>query len=57
MDTESDVIIDAIGFFMPDKEIFVAEGVPFDLLYTLEINSWKDKQSLQLNIKDIRPTV
>lgn len=57
VDTESDVMLDAIGFFMPDKMEFVAEGVPFDLLYTLEENSWKDKKTLQLNIKDIRPTI
>ncbi len=57
MDTESDVIVDAIAFFMADKIEYIADGVPFDLLYTMEINSWNNKQSLQLNVKDIRPTL
>jgi hypothetical protein len=31
--------------------------VPFDIVYTLEVNSWNGKQSLQLNIRDIRPSI
>lgn len=54
---DSDVVLDAIGFFMADKLDLVAEGVSYDLLYTLEVNAWKNQEMLQLNIKDIRPTV
>lgn len=48
--------IAAIGFSLADKLDDVASGVPFDIAYTIESNTWKDKTTLQLNIKDIRPT-
>jgi single-stranded-DNA-specific exonuclease len=50
----SDVVMEGIGFNMADKADIVAAGVPFDVVYTLEINSWKDRERLQLNIKDVR---
>jgi single-stranded-DNA-specific exonuclease len=53
----SDLSLDAIGFRMADKKELVASGLPFDIVFTLEINSWKDRETLQLNIKDIRSTV
>ena len=52
-----DLVIDGIGFNMPEKMDDVASGVPFDLAYTMEINRWRDRETLQLNIKDIRPTI
>ncbi len=55
--SNSDVVLEAIGFNMADKLDMVADGVAFDLLYTLEVNAWKNSESLQLNIKDIRPTL
>jgi single-stranded-DNA-specific exonuclease len=57
IDPESDVILQAIGFDLADKADDVAAGVPFDIVYTLEVNSWNGKQSLQLNIRDIRPSI
>ncbi|MCO5260923.1 MAG: single-stranded-DNA-specific exonuclease RecJ [Crocinitomicaceae bacterium] len=54
---DSDVVIDAIGFFMADKQLEVAEGVPFEMLYTLESNIWNGKESLQFVIKDVRAMV
>lgn len=53
----TDVVIDAIGFFMADKELDVAEGVPFEMIYTLDSNNWNGKESLQLKIKDIRSII
>lgn len=53
----SDLKIEGIGFNLVDKEEFVASGLPFDMVYTLEKNVWKDRETLQLNIKDIRPTI
>lgn len=53
----SDLVIDAIGFFMADKELDVAEGVPFEMIYTLDSNIWNGKESLQLKIKDIRSII
>jgi len=53
----SDVVIEAIGFNMPEKIDMVAAGVPFDIIYTLESNRWRERETLQLNIKDIRLTI
>jgi len=50
----SDIVLEGIGFKMADKMDLVAAGVPFDVLYTLETNVWKERETLQLNIKDIR---
>jgi single-stranded-DNA-specific exonuclease len=52
-----DVAVEGIGFNMIDKMDNVAAGIPFDVLYTLEINRWKGRETLQLNIKDIRSSV
>lgn len=50
----SDLVLEGIAFKMADKIELVASGLPFDVLFTLETNSWKDRETLQLNIKDIR---
>jgi single-stranded-DNA-specific exonuclease len=54
---EIDVIIDGIGFNLGNKENIVAKGLPYDIIYTLETNTWREKTTLQLNIKDIRSTI
>lgn len=46
--------VNAIGFNMPEYYSILQSGKPFDVVYTLEINTWRDKSSLQLNIKDIK---
>ncbi len=53
----SDVAIDAIGFNLAHKEDEVASGIPFDLAYTIETNRWNGKETIQLNIKDIREVI
>lgn len=53
----SDISIDAIGFNMAEKYDLVQSGTPLDILYTLETNSWRDIETLQLNLKDIRPFI
>ncbi len=50
----SDVVVDGIGFNMADKMNTVASGLPFQIAYTLESNRWNGKETVQLNIKDIR---
>lgn len=50
----NDVVLEGIGFSMPDKIDSVAHGIPYDVVYTLEVNRWNDRESLQLNIKDVR---
>ena len=52
-----DVVIDGIGFNLGEKLDIVASGMPFDVVYTLEVNKWKDRETLQMNIKDVRETV
>ncbi len=51
---ESDVIVEAIAFNLADHQEEVASGIPFELAYTLEINRWRERETLQLNVKDIR---
>ena len=53
----SDIVLEGIAFKMADKMELVASGLPFDLIYTLETNVWKDREILQLNIKDIRASI
>lgn len=54
---DNDVVLEGIGFFLGHKMDDVASGIPFDLVYTLEVNRWKDRETLQLNIKDIRESI
>lgn len=52
-----DVCLEGIGFNMPEKVDTVAAGIPFDIAYTLEVNRWNGKETLQVNLKDIREGV
>lgn len=49
--------LEAIGFNLADKIDLIASGMPADIIYTLESNTWNDKTTLQLNVKDIRETI
>lgn len=51
---DSDSQIEAIGFNLADKQEIIAAGLPFEMIYTIEINRWKQRETIQLNIKDIR---
>lgn len=53
-DTESGITLPAIAFNMAEYYDIVAGGCEFDCVFTLETNTWKDKTSLQLMVKDIR---
>jgi len=57
MDPESGIVLPAIGFNMPEKIDLVASGCAFDCAFTLESNTWNNKTTLQLQIRDIRETV
>lgn len=57
MDPSTGVVLPAIGFNMADKADLVAAGCAFDCAFTLETNTWNDKTTLQLQIRDIRETV
>jgi len=47
-------VIEAIGFNLGDKLNSLRNSALIDLSYTPQINTWQNKQSLQLNIKDIK---
>ena len=47
--------IDGIGFNMGEKYDLV-RGNHFDLCYSLDMNEYKGKKKLQMNIKDIKQT-
>jgi single-stranded-DNA-specific exonuclease len=51
------VTVDAIGFSMVDKMDLINSKEPLDILYTIETNTWKDLETLQLNLKDIRLSI
>lgn len=57
LQTEADIILDAIGFGLAHKQDQVAAGLPFDMVFTVDKNSWKNNITLQLNIKDIRASL
>jgi single-stranded-DNA-specific exonuclease len=50
----TDIQIPAIGFNLANKEELTAKGLAFDVAFTLETNTWKNKSTIQLNIKDLR---
>lgn len=51
----SDRAIDAIGFRMGHLLPLLNGGKPFSVLCSVEMNSWQDRESVQLNIRDIKP--
>ena len=46
-----------IGFGLAEFMPMVNSGEPFDICYTIDENIWKEKKSIQLNIKGIRATL
>jgi single-stranded-DNA-specific exonuclease len=45
---------DCIAFNHGDYVDKIKKDVPFDICYTIEENIWKEKKSIQLNVKGIR---
>ncbi len=45
---------DCIAFGLGHYKKLMEEADSFDICYTIEENTWRDKTSIQLNIKDIR---
>jgi single-stranded-DNA-specific exonuclease len=54
---DSPVKLDAIGFNMAEHANTVSFGMAYDLACTFEVSTFRDKTTLQLMIKDLRPTV
>ncbi|MHB1177399.1 MAG: single-stranded-DNA-specific exonuclease RecJ [Daejeonella sp.] len=45
-----------IGFGLSEFLPMISSGASYDICYTIEDNTWKEKTSMQLNIKGIRPS-
>ena len=45
---------DAIGFQLGDFHPLISRKIPFDIAFTIEENTWNNRTTLQLNIKDIK---
>jgi len=52
----TDLMLDAIGFGLGKKETIAAFGLPFSLACTFDVNVFRDVSTLQLIIKDIKPS-
>lgn len=51
---EGSAVYEAIGFNMPESYERIRRGVPFDVCYSIEENTFNGRTVLQLNIKDIK---
>ena len=49
-------MLDAIGFGFGEKETIAAFGLSYSLACTFDVNVFRDVSTLQLLIKDLRPT-
>lgn len=47
-------LFEAIGFGLGKYFEQIDDGIPFDVVYSLEVNEWNGQISMQLNLKDIR---
>ncbi len=56
IDTSSNIQLPAIGFNMQEYESLIASGCSFDCAFTLEKNVWNNRATLQLQVRDIRPS-
>jgi single-stranded-DNA-specific exonuclease len=52
---EDSNLFECIGFGLGEYLHLINKGLPFTMCYTIEENVWKEKRSLQLCIKGIRP--
>ncbi|OQY46330.1 MAG: single-stranded-DNA-specific exonuclease RecJ [Anaerolineaceae bacterium 4572_78] len=48
---------DAIGFRLANHETALANPDKIDVVYSLEFNTWNDLTRIQLNLRDIKPSV
>jgi len=54
---DNQTYFNCIGFGLGEFLPMINSGEPFDICYTIEENVWKEKRSIQLNIKGIRATL
>jgi single-stranded-DNA-specific exonuclease len=51
---QSQKVISAIGFNMSEHYEKLIKGLPIDLAYVVEVNEWQGRESVQLNVRDIK---
>ncbi|MCD7973553.1 MAG: single-stranded-DNA-specific exonuclease RecJ [Candidatus Azobacteroides sp.] len=56
IDNKSQNIMNGIAFGMHEHNEYIKSSKPFDICYTIEENTFNGKTSIQLMIKDIRPS-
>ena len=54
---KSSVTMSGIAFGMHEHYAYIKSGAPIDICYTIEENNFKGITSMQLQVKDIRPSV
>lgn len=54
---EGNVVLDAIAFNMGDKKDSIRLGDKVDILFHLEINRFNGRETIQLNVKDIKKSL
>ncbi|MDL2243818.1 single-stranded-DNA-specific exonuclease RecJ, partial [Bacteroidales bacterium OttesenSCG-928-J19] len=56
IDDSSEQVVQAIAFGMGQHYEYIQKGGLFDICYTIEENNYNNSTTLQLLIKDIRPS-
>ncbi|MBU0529853.1 single-stranded-DNA-specific exonuclease RecJ [bacterium] len=51
---QSQKVISAIGFNMSEHYEKLIKGLSVDLAYVVEVNEWQGRESVQLNVRDIK---
>ncbi|HTH82399.1 MAG TPA: single-stranded-DNA-specific exonuclease RecJ [Mucilaginibacter sp.] len=51
---EGSALFDCIAFNQGEQLAQIKKDVPFDICYAIEENVWRDKRSIQLNVKGIK---
>ncbi|RPD96732.1 single-stranded-DNA-specific exonuclease RecJ [Aureibaculum marinum] len=54
--SEDGTKFNGIGFNLGNKHPQISNGKPFDIVYTIDENTWNNNTTLQLNIKDLKVT-
>ncbi|MET2986209.1 single-stranded-DNA-specific exonuclease RecJ [Aureibaculum conchae] len=52
--SEEGIKLNGIGFNLGNRYKEISNGKPFDLVYTIDENTWNGNTSLQLNVRDIK---
>ncbi len=55
--TQGEYSIDCIAFGMADKSADIQNGTRVDIAYTINMNEWNGRKSLQLKVKDIKISI